>query len=75
MPDFSQVNSTSNRIKLIPITLEYTHDICHHFTSEITHYMWPSTPKTDEQILRHILEKRDEMKKGNSKPPSRSSSF
>ncbi len=36
MIDFSQLNLIFNRIRLIPINLEYANDINTHFTAEIT---------------------------------------
>lgn len=64
MIDLSQLNLISDRVRLIPINLEYAHDIQTHFTAEITRYMWPSAPKTQEQIHQHILTKKSEMKNG-----------
>ena len=53
----------SNRVKLILISMEYANDICMHFTAEITRYMWPSAPKSQEEINQHILLKQSEMKR------------
>jgi RimJ/RimL family protein N-acetyltransferase len=52
--DFSNLILISERLKLIPISLEYAHDICKHFTAEITRYMWPSAPKSIDEIKQHI---------------------
>ncbi len=55
MADFTQLNLTSNRVEYIPINMEYAEDMCINFTTEITRYMWPSAPKTQEEINQHIL--------------------
>ena len=64
MTDYLQLKIISDRLKLIPISLSYAHDICEHFTAEITRYMWPSAPKTQEEINTHIFIKQREMKNG-----------
>lgn len=62
--DYTQLTLTANRIRLIPARIEYAGDICSHFTADITRYMWPSAPKTRDEINRHILLKQSEMKAG-----------
>jgi len=64
MKDYLQLEITSDRLKLTPISLSYANDICSHFTAEITRYMWPSAPKTQEEINQHIFIKRREMENG-----------
>ncbi|MBA2649461.1 MAG: GNAT family N-acetyltransferase [Legionella sp.] len=64
MVDFTLLNLIADRIKLIPINMEYAKDICSNFTAEITQYMWPSAPKTQEEINQHILIKQNQMKQG-----------
>jgi RimJ/RimL family protein N-acetyltransferase len=44
--------------------MEYANAICINFTAEITRYMWPSAPKTQEEINQHILLKQSQMKNG-----------
>ncbi len=59
-----QLELIADRIKLIPICMDYSRDLCEHFTAEITKYMWPSAPKKQEEINQHILLKQNQMKKG-----------
>lgn len=55
---------SSNRIELIPIDMKYAGDCCQNFTKEVTRYMWPSAPKTQEEINQHILLKQSQMREG-----------
>jgi RimJ/RimL family protein N-acetyltransferase len=64
MNDYLQLEIMSDRLKLIPISLSYAHELSVHFTPEITRYMWPSAPKTQEEINQHIFIKQREMKNG-----------
>jgi RimJ/RimL family protein N-acetyltransferase len=64
MPNYMKLELIADRIKLIPISMDYAHALCEHFTAEITKYMWPSAPKAQEEINQHISLKQDQMKKG-----------
>ncbi|MFC7781197.1 GNAT family N-acetyltransferase [Legionella taurinensis] len=62
--DFSQLRLDTPRMKLVPISEEHTGAVCEHFTAEITRYMWPSAPKTRQEIADHVLLKQLAMRKG-----------
>ena len=48
--DFSSVIISGSRVKLVPISAEYSEIIFKEFTDEITRYMVPATPSNIEQI-------------------------
>lgn len=64
MTDYTNVILESDRLKLVPICMEYAHALCINFTAEITRYMWPSAPKTQEEINQHVLLKQSQMRNG-----------
>lgn len=64
MPNFTDLILISPRITLTPVTPKYAKDICTHFTPEVTRYMWPSAPKSQEEINQHISHKQIQMQKG-----------
>lgn len=47
---FSSVSISGDRIKLVPISPEYSEIIFKEFTDEITRYMIPATPSNIEEI-------------------------
>jgi RimJ/RimL family protein N-acetyltransferase/predicted nucleotidyltransferase len=62
--DFSKMILISTRLKLVPISMEYAHDIYKHFTAEIARFMWPSAPKSLDEIKQHIEIRRTRMING-----------
>ncbi|WP_203456262.1 GNAT family N-acetyltransferase [Legionella sp. MW5194] len=50
-------------MKLVPISEDHASDIAEHFTAEITRYMWPSAPKTRQEIVDHVQLKQLAMRK------------
>ena len=64
MTDFTKLILISERVKLIPISMEYAHDMCRHFTSEVARYMWPSAPKMQEEVNQYIKSQLHKMKLG-----------
>lgn len=61
MPNYLQFFLESERLQLVPISLKYAEDLCKEFTAEITMHMWPSAPKTQEEINQHIAEQQNKM--------------
>ena len=55
MKDYTKLILQSNRLKLVPVCMQYAEALCVNFTVEITRYMWPSAPKTQDEINQHIL--------------------
>ncbi len=64
MPNYLHLALKSERLQLIPISLKYAEDLCKEFTAEITEHMWPSAPKTQEEINQHISEQQIKMQEG-----------
>ncbi len=64
MADFTHLILISERVKLIPISMEYAHDMCQHFTPEVTRYMWSSAPKSQEEVNQYIKSQQHQMKLG-----------
>ena len=64
MTNFSNLILISDRLKLVPISMAYAHDICKHFTAEITRFMWPSAPKSLDEIKQHVEIRRNQMING-----------
>lgn len=64
MTDYTNLILISERVKLIPICMEYAHDMCQHFTPEVTRYMWPSAPKTQDEVNQYIKSQQQQMKLG-----------
>lgn len=62
--NYLKLELLSERIKLVPISMTYATEICMHFTTELTRYMWPSGNKTQDEINQHILLKQAQMKNG-----------
>lgn len=54
----------TERLKLIPITEDFSNEIFKEFTSEIAKYMSPKTPKKIEETVEFIKSARNKMKKG-----------
>lgn len=60
-----------NELKLVgsklmckSLEMTFAHDICETFTPTVTRWMWPSAPKTLEQITEHIRTKQAAMSRG-----------
>lgn len=64
MPNYLHLVLKSERLQLIPISLNYAEELCKEFTAEITEHMWPSAPKTQEEINQHISEQQIKMQEG-----------
>lgn len=64
MPNYLHLTLQSERLQLIPVSLKYAEDLCKEFDSEITEYLWPSAPKTQEEISKHITEQQSKMQAG-----------
>lgn len=64
MPNYLHLALKSERLQLIPISLNYAEELCKEFTAEITEHMWPSAPKTQEEINQHISEQQIKMQEG-----------
>ncbi|HRD71299.1 MAG TPA: GNAT family N-acetyltransferase [Legionella sp.] len=64
MPNYLLLTLKSERLLLLPVSLKYSEDLCKEFTAEITEHMWPSAPKTQEEINQHISEKQIKMQAG-----------
>jgi len=64
MSNYLDLSLESNRLKLIPASLNYAEEMCKEFTSEITKYMWPSAPKSQRDIKNHILFQQKKMEQG-----------
>ena len=62
MNKFSDIKIESKRLSLIPVNLKYVDEIVTHFQPEITNYMWPRTPKTQEEVEKHIKSQIEKMK-------------
>lgn len=60
----SGIQLTGEKLLCQPLSMEYAEDICKNFTDKVTKWMWPSAPKTQEQINQHILEQQQAMFKG-----------
>lgn len=65
MPNYLHLTLQSERLQLIPVSLKYAEDLCKEFTAEITEHMWPSAPKTQEEINQHISEQQIKMQAGS----------
>lgn len=66
IPALSNTKITSERLELIPITLEYTQSIFEEFTTDITQYMFPK-PATDiSETEAFIQESIESMRRGNN---------
>ena len=59
--DFGSVTIVGDRVKLQPISAEYSEAIFKEFTDEITRYMVPATPSNIEQINTFIQSSIDNM--------------
>jgi RimJ/RimL family protein N-acetyltransferase len=64
MPNYLAISLDSERLHLFPISKKYAQSMCKEFTPEITEYMWPSSPKTLDEIEQHISTQREKMKNG-----------
>ncbi len=64
MPNYLHLIIKSERLQLISVSLKYAEVICKEFTAKITEHMWPSAPKTQEEINQHISEKQLNMQEG-----------
>ena len=53
--NFSSVSISGDRIKLVPVSLEYSEIIFNEFTDEITRFMVPATPSNIEEVNVFIL--------------------
>lgn len=65
-PDLLSLVITGKRIKLIAISDEFKQNIFQEFTSEITHYMFPSPAKNIKETSSFIAKSRRNMQAGNS---------
>ena len=63
--DLTNLILISDRLKLLPLTMEYAQPMCQHFTPEVTRYMWPSAPKIHEDVNQYIKSQQHQMKYGN----------
>lgn len=50
------------RLKIIPVDFKYVEDITMHFTPEITQLMWPSSPKTKDEIYKYVQSERENLR-------------
>lgn len=55
MMDLNGVEICSERVRLIPITMDYAQDIFDHFTAEVTTYMYPK-PSENLQSVNTFIE-------------------
>lgn len=54
MPDLSKVTITTQRLKLVPISMEYKHDIFREFNAEVTAQMISSPSKNISETENYI---------------------
>lgn len=62
--DLLNTTIETERLTLVPISLDYVDDIYKEFTPEITRYMYPKSPSKKEETIEYILDRRERMKKG-----------
>lgn len=64
--DLSKVVITTERLKLVPVSEDYTETIFKEFTSEVTTYMFPKPADTIEDTLAFITMSQEQRKKGEA---------
>lgn len=63
--DFFNVRLETERLRLVPVSMEYAPLIFNEFTDEVTHFMYPATPKSVADTEAFIRDARTEMKAGS----------
>lgn len=64
--DLNSVEINSERLKLVPITLEFTDPIFHEFTPEVTSLMFPKPAETPEDTKKFISDSLEKLSKGDT---------
>lgn len=54
----------TDRLLLVPISIQYSQDIYREFTPEVTRYMYPRTPEKIEETIEYIQDRTERMKRG-----------
>ncbi len=62
--DILKVTIETERLLLVPISLEYADDIFKEFTPEITRFMYPKSPDKIEETIEYIQDRTEKMKRG-----------
>ncbi len=66
--DLSKTIITTDRLKLIPLSMEYADIIFKEFTEEITTYMFPRSPKKIAETIEYINSMKPKIKSGEELP-------
>ncbi len=64
MSNLSSVTIQTERLKLVPVSIDFVEDIFHEFTAEITEYMYPKPPSTIDDTISFIKESQENISKG-----------
>lgn len=67
-PNFLAVEIETERLKIVPMTMDYKMDCFREYTSEITTYMFHEPPKDPSMIEKVICTSLEEMKNGTNLP-------
>lgn len=62
--DTTKIIITTERLLLVPLSLEYAEDLFAEFTDEITEYMYPKTPINIQETIDYITQAIPKMQKG-----------
>lgn len=65
-PNFLAVKIETERLKLVPISMEWKMDCFHEFNPEITTYMHHAPPKDPSVVEKFIMESLEELKHGTN---------
>lgn len=64
--NLSEVTITTERLKLVPVSEDYTETIFKEFTSEVTTYMFPKPAETIDDTLAFITMSQEQREKGET---------
>ncbi len=63
--NFSKITIITDRLFIVPVSLQYKEEIFKEFTPDVTYFMYPKSPKEIEETEEYIKSSQEKIKEGS----------